>query len=343
MLPLLNIGIMGSGFIARTHAHAVSNSVTRATLAGVAGGTRAAALGADFQTRHFDSIESLAASPLVDAVIIATPHHFHRDHALLCAAHGKPVLLEKPMATSVAQCREIINAFAQCGLCLMIAFSQRFRESNQHAYNIIRRGDIGNIQMIQDFALVPNGLNAYPAWQQHPANLGILFGYGVHTLDKLRWFLGSEAETVSARILRSSGNIETSTMATLSWTNGAITSIWSSVDLGAPAFPSSAFRSLIVGRQGLLDVDGYGEVRLSLGGTPWQTIFVQPPIDWRGSGMFAEARMGSFNAQDQSFVDAVLDDHAPPVTGEDGLRAVEIALAAYMAADTNQVVYISPG
>jgi predicted dehydrogenase len=339
----LNIGIIGAGFIARTHAHAVSNSLTRATLAGVAGGSRAQALAADFQTRLFDSIESLAASPLVDAVIIATPHHLHRDHALLCAAHGKHVLLEKPMATTVAQCHEIINAFARRGHILMIAFSQRFRQSNRHAYHIIRRGDIGDIRMIQDFALVPNGLAAYPTWQQHPANLGVLFGYGIHTLDKLRWFLGSEAETVSACILRSSGNIETSTMATISWANGAITSVWSSVDLGAPAFPSSAFRSLIVGSQGLLDVDGYGEVRLSLAGAPWQTMFVQPPIDWRGSGMFAEARMGSFNAQDQSFVDAVLDGRTPPVSGEDGFRAVEIALAAYRAADTNQVVHISRG
>lgn len=339
MSRTLKIGILGSGFIARTHAHSISTGCTGAKLAGIAGGSRAAALASDFGVECFVDPAQLASSTHIDAVIIATPHACHHEHALLCARHRKHVLLEKPMATSVARCQEIVNAFRSEELTLMVAFSQRFRQSNITARDLLSSGAIGKVLMIQEQALVPNGLRAYPAWQQRPENLGVLFGYGIHSIDKLRWFLDDEPDALSAQSIRASSGIETSTMATLHWRRGTITNVWSGVDLPSPGFPASAFRSLVVGEHGLLDVDGYGAVRLARSGGDWETVFVQPPIDWQGAGMFSEARMGSFNAQNQAFVDASLAGTDPPITGLDGLRAVEIALAAYESAATNRTVH----
>jgi phthalate 4,5-cis-dihydrodiol dehydrogenase len=335
----IRISIMGSGFIARTHAHAIAHGCNNALLAGIGGGSRAEKLAAEFGARFFPSPEALASDPDVDAAIIATPHNVHRNHALLCARYGKHVLLEKPMAPSVSECREIIEAFRSANLRLMMAFSQRFRQSNITAYDIIRAGRIGRILMVQEQALLANGLQAYPQWQQQPENLGILFGYGIHNIDRLRWFLQDEADCVTAHVLRSTGGIETSTMATLRWKCGALANLWSSVDIPAPGFEATAFRSLIVGDRGLLDLDGYGAVRLAGKDEKWETLFVQPAIDWRGDGMFSGARMGSFNAQDQAFVDAVLQNSEPPVTGTDGLRSVAIALAAYESASRNETVH----
>jgi predicted dehydrogenase len=337
-MDALRIGIIGSGFIARTHARSIRDYLAKACLAGIAGGSRAPGLAADFHVPHYDAVESLAGSKEIDAIFITSPHHLHHEHALLCARSGKHVLLEKPTATSLDQCREIRDAYSMRGLRLMIAFSQRFRASNRKAFEIIARGDLGRIRMIQEFALVPDGLAAYPTWQQKPENLGVLFGYGIHNLDKLRWFLQSEVETVSAQAIHAESGIETSTMATMQWRNGAITNLWSSVDLGRPGFEHSAFRSLIVGEKGLLDVDGYGPLRMASTGNAWQTIFVQPPIDWQGEEMFAEARMASFNAQNQEFINAILEGRDPEVTGEDGVRSVEIALALYRAASLNTMV-----
>lgn len=335
----IRVAIMGSGFIARTHAHSLAHGCKNTVLAGIGGGSRAEGLAADFAVPFYHSLEELAADTKIDAAIIATPHNHHRDHALLCARHGKHVLLEKPMAPSVSECREIIETFRSTGLHLMMAFTQRFRQSNITAHDLIHAGRIGRILMVQEHALLPNGLNAYPKWQQHPENLGVLFGYGIHNIDRLRWFLQDEAESVTAQVLRSSGGIETSTMATLRWRNGTLANLWGSVDLPAPGFDASTFRSLIVGERGLLDVDGYGAVRLADKDGNWETLFVQPPIDWRGSGMFSDARMGSFNTQNQAFVDTILRDIDPPVTGTDGLRAVAIALAAYESATRNEVVH----
>jgi predicted dehydrogenase len=332
MMETVRIGIIGSGFVGRTHAHAIARGAHHATLCGIAGGSRAGGLATEFHAMHYNSPEALAASHDVDAVIIATPPPFHREHALLCAGHGKHVLLEKPMAPSVNECHDIIEACQTRKLTLMVAFTQRFRTSNIRARDIIQSGMIGKPLMIEELALLPNGLRAYPAWQQRPENLGILFGYGIHNIDKLRWILNAEAETVSAQILRTREGVETSTMATIRWSNGVLSNLWSSVDLPAPGFEATAFRSRIVGEKGLLDVDGYGAVRLARAGEEWETVFVQPPIDWRGAGMFSEARMGAFIAQDQAFVDSVRTGTPPPVTGLDGRQAVAVVLAAYESA-----------
>lgn len=341
MMTEVRIGIIGSGFMGRTHAHSLTQGVKHVSLAGVAGGSRSSQLASDFKTRHYDSPESLASSKDIDAVIIASPHNLHRVHASLCATQRKHALVEKPMAPSLEDCREMIRLFQSNGLFLMVAFTQRFRQSNIVTHDIIRRGTVGRILMVEEYALLPEGLSAYPPWQQKQENLGILFGYGVHNIDKLRWLLQAEVDFVSANVIRSTDGIETSSMATFHWTNGTLTNLWSSVDLPKPGFDGTSLRSRIVGEKGLLDVDSYGEVRLALRGGKWETLFVQPAIDWRGSGMFAEARMGSFNAQNQAFVDAILSGTDPPISGLDGLRAAEIALAVYQSAATHQTIHLN--
>ncbi len=336
----IRIGIIGSGFIARTHAVSIKRYLKGAVLAGIAGGKRATSLAAEFEVTNFPSVEQMAADKDVDAVIITSPHSFHFTHAMICAEAGKHALVEKPMARTLAECETMERAFAARYLVLMVAFTQRYRETNRRAFELIHAGAIGRISMIQEFALQPNALEAYPKWQQLPENLGVFFGYGIHNIDRLRWFLDAEAENVTAEITKTPSGIEISTMAIIRWQNSTISSVWSSGDLKTPGFPATAFRSLVVGEKGMLDVDGYGALRLSVDSKPWETLFQQPPIDWRGEGMFAEARMGSFNAQNQEFVQSILEGRKPAITAEDGRKAVAIALAIYKSAEEHEVIQL---
>ena len=105
-----------------------------------------------------------------------------------------------------------------------------------------------------------------------------------------------------------------------------------------PGFPNSSFRSLVVGEKGLLDVDGYGKLRILENSQNWKTLFIQPPIDWRGNGMFSVERLGSFSMQNQQFVESIINNSEPSVTGYDGMRAVAIALDIYRSADTNTTI-----
>lgn len=339
---VINIGIIGSGFIARTHAFSFARGVARVRLIGIAGGTRAGALADEFSVRCFPTPEAMITAPDIDAVVIATPHQHHAQYALKAAHHGKHVLIEKPMASSVRECLSIIEAYAAARRVLMVAFTQRFRRTNREAFHLLRTVDFGKILMVQEQALIPNGASAYPSWQQSPDNLGILFGYGVHNIDRMRWLLNDEPTDIIGHIHRNSNGIESSAMASLRWSKGTLSTLWSSIDLPSPGIPGTAFRSVIVAEKGILDIDGYGALRMSLHGGPWETICVQPPIDWRGDGMFLPARMESFNGQNQSFIDSIIGDTPPPVSGSDGLRAVAIALDVYRSSDLHASVVHKP-
>ena len=334
----VRIGIIGSGFMATTHGVSIRRYLQNAVLTGIAGGSRARDLAAEMQTQAYPAVEELVCSRDIDAVIITSPHHLHHRHALMCAKNGKHALIEKPMATSVHLCAELIEKFTANRLQLMIAFTQRYRESNMRAHELLRSGTLGKIIMAQEWGLVPGGLASYPAWQLDAENLGLLFGYGIHNLDKLRWFLESEVEYVHAKTLQLHTGIETSTMATLCFKNGVLVSLWTGVDLPRPCFQGGAFRSFVVCEHGLLDVDGYGPVKVSRHEQEWETLFVQPPVDWKGEGKYAPARMAYFNAQNQDFIDSILNNTPPPVTGHDGLKSVEIALAIYQSARENRAV-----
>jgi predicted dehydrogenase len=334
----VKFGIIGSGFIAKTHAISVQKYLEQGVLVGIAGGSRAQNLARELGIREYQDNSALIASDDIDAVIITSPHEFHHDQAILCAKNGKHVLLEKPMATSVEKCQKIHQAFAQNNLKLMIAFTQRFRKSNYLAYKVIQSGELGQIRMIQDWQLLAGGLSNLPQWQQKPENLGVLFGYGIHNIDRLRWFLQSEVESISAQNLRYDSGIETTTMAILRFKNGTLVNLWTGLDLIKPGFPGRTFRAQIVGEKGLLDVDGYGEVKKSINGKDWETLFIQPPVDMKGDGIYAEARMNSFNAQNQEFIDSIIEKREPAITGIDGIKSVEMALAIYQAANENKVI-----
>src|SRR5215472_15819164 len=77
-------------------------------------------LSAEFGVRSFDSVAALCADPDVEMVYIATPHQYNAEHAVLAASHGKHVLVEKPMAISLAESRRMIDAARSAGVALIV-------------------------------------------------------------------------------------------------------------------------------------------------------------------------------------------------------------------------------
>ena len=81
---------------------------------------------ADFQANTYESVEGLCADPHLEAVYIATPHQFHAEHVRIAAAHGKHVLVEKPMALTLEDCRAMIDAVTAAGVHMVIGHSHSF-------------------------------------------------------------------------------------------------------------------------------------------------------------------------------------------------------------------------
>jgi predicted dehydrogenase len=324
----------------RTNAETVTRYLDRARLVAIAGGSRAPALAAGYGVACEPSEDALIARPDIDAVLISTPHAQHAPQAIAAARRGKHILLDKPMATTIEECDQILEAVRRAGVKLMIMFGQRFRICNIEAHRLIHEGAIGKVRMIQELILASGGLASLPQWQRRPENYGPFLGHAVHNIDRIRWLTGAEIVTVCAHIERDpdTGN-EVSTMALFSLSNGAIATIWESWNVAAPSFPRSASGAWIAGESGNLDLDAYGELRLGRN-NEWRVVAQQAPIDWKGEGMLSPVRMQSYQAQHQEFVNSILEDRTPSVTGEDGRAAVEAAVAAYRSAAEGRTIHI---
>ena len=334
----VRIGIIGSGFMGRTNAETVVRYLQRAELKAITGGSRAAALAQEYGVDAEPTVDALVARRDVDAVLISTPHCEHAAQAIAAATQGKHVLLDKPMATSVEECDRILNATRAASVKLMIMYGQRFRTCNIEAHRLIREGAIGEVRMILELILASGGLASLPPWQSRPENVGTFLGHAVHNIDRIRWLTGAEITSVSAQLQRDpASGIEQSTMALLSLSNGAMATLWESWNIAPPGFPRSGSGAWIAGEKGNLDLDAYGTLRLGQGGE-WSVVAEQAPIDWKGQGMLSPVRMKSYQMQHQEFVDSIIEDREPSVTGADGRAAVAVAEAAYRSAAEGRTV-----
>lgn len=337
----IRLGVIGSGFMGRTNAETITKYLKGAHLVSIAGGSRAQKLAEEYNVECDPSVQSLLERRDIDAVFVSTPHSEHAAQAVMAAENGKHVLLDKPMAASVADCEWIIAAAKKSGVNVMIMFGQRFRKVNIEAYKLIQEGAIGRITQIHAYALNSGGLASLPPWQSQPENLGTLFGHGIHNLDQVRWFTGDDVANVSAQVQRESpSNNEVSTMAVLGMRNGAMATVWVSWTIPSPGFPGSAFSARVVGEKGILELDAYGQLRLGRDGG-WTVVIEQAPIDFKGKGMLDPVRLEAYATQGTEFLNSIREKRQPSVTGEDGRAAVEIALAAYQSAAEKRTILLA--
>lgn len=334
----VRVGIIGSGFMGRTHAVAVTRFVSGARLVAVTGGSRAPQLARDFEIDAVEEMDAFLARGDIDAVIVTTPQVIHARDTLAAAERGKHVLVEKPLATTVEDCDAMIQACEKAGVRLMTGQSQRYRGGNLAAKEVLKSGELGKILMVEEIQVNVGGLGSLPGWQSERENVGTLLGYGCHNLDRLRWFLEDEAEWVAGVTTSYTENAaaEASSMLLLKFHKGTAATFWCTFEAPKPGLPASGFRSRIVGEKGLLDVDGFGITQVGRGDS-WEVLFEQPKFDFRAEP-FSPVRMAAYGKQDQEFINSIREQRRPEVTGEDGRAAVEMALAAYQSSDCGDII-----
>jgi predicted dehydrogenase len=342
----VRIGLVGSGYMGRTYAECLRRHTTHATLAGITGGSRAAALARDYGAPTFDNLGTMLAAPTVDAVLIASPHGAHLGQVVETARAGKHVLVEKPMALDAGECDRMIAACRQAGVVLSVIQTNRFRGSIARGKRLIDQGRIGAVRMIQLrtlFEWVPiSGTSdggKHKHWTEDPAEGGLVLDQGAHNFDFLRWYAGAEPRRVFGRVTHyAPGKYPFPTaMAQVEFANGVLAQNWMSFELPRPGVERTQFRALVVGSTGLIDVDPYGQLRAAVDGKDWELIWEQPAIDYVNKPLAPE-RLEAFYAQLQDFIDAVRECRPPAVTGEDGRAAVALIDALRRSSDTGQAV-----
>jgi len=287
---------------------------------------RATELASTYNARAFTDYRALLElAP--DIAVICLPHHLHRAAGLAAAAVGSHILMEKPLAHTLEDAHAILDGCRQHGVLLTVSFVHRYRIEFQWAHQLIASGHIGTPAVAMD-AFCTRGGTHVPSWvwQKHQAGGGVLMYTGIHGIDRLRWLLASEVKEVFARTVTYSQDVdvEDGLLATLVFANGCLaTLIENSPDyLVTPR----SWDTEIYGSQGWVRAR-HGEcLEFSSDAQAYRLDVAHD--DW-------------WVTQAQAFVMAVREQREPWITGEDGLRALEVAMAIYRSAELGQPVSVS--
>jgi predicted dehydrogenase len=323
---VIRCAVVGSGFAGSTYAEAIRYA-PGAKLVAIAGGRKASELASLHGVRAYatSEVDALLGSSAVDAVLIASPNPAHAPQTRLAAATGKHVLVEKPMALSVAECQLMIDACRNAGVVLMVGHHHRFRRNPVAVKLLLDRGNIGRVDMVAMSQTEPD----VTTWLNSPANGGYLLGAGVHGLDLLQWWLGDITAVAALTGQYRGAQVDNGSQLLLSFASGAYGSFRDSVVPGSVPPSGSGvveFHATLTGELGVLDADMYGEVRQSTR-DGWRVHTALPT--WEGHYDFL--RMEAYAAQAVEFISAITEARAPRYAPETALRAVAIVEAAHKA------------
>ncbi len=326
----MRIGIVGTGFMGRTHAAAWKNTPARLVGVHTLDPVGKEAFVSDFGGQAFDSMDELIDQ--VDVVDICTPTYLHMEHVITAARAGKHIVCEKPIARTLEQGREMIRICHEAGVHLLIAHVVRFFPEYARAKEIVDNGDIGQVAVIRlSRCGFKPAANVPDSWFHNPEKSGgMMLDLMIHDFDYARWVSG-EVDSVFA--CSATGNNVDAPLdhgfAILRHRNGAISHIE-----GSWAYPPPIFRTAleIAGSEGLIEhpagnsnaVEMYLSVKdgvVPSTGLPRSPLILDP-----------------YTLEMQHFYRVLTEGVTPRVTAEDGLAALAIALAASESARTRSAI-----
>lgn len=321
----LGVGVIGLGEIGQFHLRGYERSpgarvVAVADLNGELLARTAAATGA---TAHA-SIAALLADAAVEVVSLCLPHHLHLPVALDAIAAGKHLLVEKPLAITVAECDELIAAAEAAGVTVGVQHNQLFHGPHVRAQELIDSGAIGRPVALR----LRLGIGGkFGGWRSDPKVVGggILFDAGVHRFYMARRLFGEVAE-VRAVVDQGLAKGEDQAVVTLRFENGAL----GVIDAGYHC-PPGAFDDAIeiTGDRGMLYLSGceaeFEGFRTGPALRRWDGAWHEERVP---QGDWADSVAASIDA----FVQALAAGEPPPVTAREGRRIVELIHAAYASA-----------
>lgn len=325
----VNFAILGAGRIGQVHARAVT-SVRVANLVAMAEPMEAAAqamreqFGCDIRT-----IEDIAASDDVDAVAICTPTDTHADLIEQFVKAGKAVFCEKPVDLDVDRVRQCLATVEAENGQLMLGFQRRFDPDFMALKAAIDAGQIGDVEMISLTSRDPGA----PPYDYITRSGGIFRDMTIHDLDVARWLLGEEVASVqaSASVLTDPkigelGDFDSANLI-LRTANGKLCTIANS----RRASYGYDQRIEVHGSKGGVSASNHHEANIEISNGAGYT---RPPL----LDFFMTRYTRAYANEIEAFVNAVENGTEMPVTGTDGLRALELAEAALKSVETGQAV-----
>ena len=290
----------------------------------------------------YDSLDALLENPEVEAVFISSPNSLHAEHTVKAAEAGKHVLVEKPMAISVAEATEMVRACQTAGVYLGVGFQLRFHAGHEMARDLIQNGALGTIAMAQaQWCLGTRGAVAPPRrtglsnWWGQPEMIGhasTLMGTGVHAIDLLQFLLGQPISEVTALTdgQTDENPLEQAAAVALRFGDGTLGTV-----VCGRRMPDTRNDANVYGSDG----------RVSLSGTLWEAFggeFEVVSETENAKQSYERDLLTLYTLQTEAFNRAIETGGEFHASGQDGLHIVQVTSAIIESASTGRSVKIEP-
>lgn len=275
----------------------------------------------------------------IDAVLIMVPHFLHEKYVIAAAEANKHVLCEKPMATTLEGCDDMIKATKKAGVKFMIAENHRFLPAHEYIKDIVQSGLIGNVFLIRSY----EGVNEIPGlmkegfWKGHPilAGGGSLMDMGTHKFAIINWILNDKVQSAYSWLTKQCTNLdekaEDNAMVFLKYAKGTIVETLVSFTVISP--PTNCLE--IYGTKGTIieNHEWYKPVKIfsnheKMGEN--RNKWYEPKINHGPFPKYYEISMG---AEDSHFTDCIINDKEPEFTPQQAKEAIAIVLLSYLSAE----------
>jgi inositol 2-dehydrogenase len=335
-MPRLNVGLIGLGRLGRVYARDLAGRIPETRLVAVAdtAGTLARDIASEFEVAHsYAEPMALIDDPGVDAIVIVTPTHVHREHVIAAAARRKPTFCEKPPALSLAEVAGMKEAVERSGMFFQMGFMRRFDPGYAAAKKQIEGGRIGTPLVFKATSRDPFRPSLEYA---NPASSGgMLLDMGIHDFDLARWFMGDVRSvaaigaTIAYPELATVGDIDNA-IVSLTFTSGKL----GAVDLTRSGIYGYDISTEILGLEGTIRI-GY------LRETPIVIMTKASGVSHDTVPYFMERFRDAYTNQLQNFAQNVLQGKPAPISIDDGLEALRVGVAATRARESGRTVTVA--
>lgn len=331
---MTSVGIIGLGRIGRIH---LKNLCTQISGVKVIGAMNPSADGRDFASGFnipivTDNPDELIHHQAIDAILVCTPTDLHADYVVRAAKAGKAVFCEKPIDLSLEKVRKTLALVEQAGTPLMLAFNQRFDPHFQEIRKGIEEGKIGRLRSIHITSRDPSP----PPISYIRQSGGLFMDMSIHDLDMARYLLNDEIVEVYAKgfniidpKIGAVGDIDTGYI--LLTSKNQVTVFIENSRQSSYGYDQ---RLEVFGSKGMMMAENplkTNHVYLYSGGTH------RP----RNQDFFIDRYAESYKAEMYAFIEALNQKKPMPITGEDGLQATLLALAAEKSMKENRPVRLA--
>jgi scyllo-inositol 2-dehydrogenase (NAD+) len=332
----LNVGVIGLGRLGRVYARDLAGRIPETKLVAVADpmGNLAKEIAEEFDVpKSYTDPLAMIDDKNVEAIVIVTPTHIHREQVIAAAKSKKPTFCEKPPALSLAEVAEMKTAVEKSGMFFQMGFMRRFDAGYAAAKKAIDAGRIGMPLVFKATSRDPFRPSLEYA---NPASSGgMLIDMGIHDFDLARWFMG-DVKTVSAigatiayPELATVGDIDNA-IASLTFTSGKL----GVVDLTRSGIYGYDISTEILGLEGTIRI-GY------LRETPIVVMTKANGVSHDTVPYFMERFRDAYTNQLQNFAQNVLNGRPAPITIDDGMEALRVGVAATRARESGGAVTVA--